>query len=660
MRDDETLNERLNQAVLAFGELAELDPEHWQDRETIGDLNQSRELDRTGLTTFMLLGGMLERFTEETTFSAKEILAAPDAFEARLRRIRAVKEAVEHPDAVALMGEFRERLHRLARTLEVEGDRIEVVTRDPGLLGHLRRDALRSMERLGEFRFLVGESGDEPLRLNKTVFEFWNINSLLRLLARQNVAGVSLCLIRDPEQAMASYFVLAIKQGENIVVLTDREAGPHPGFYRMSRRRGRTLDGRARKNWFPYHLLDLEPIHGRGGNVKDLKAKSRTGLVPSQAKLIPLTTISELDPGEIVWLLLLYTRIEKRYGEGLEGGKPLAYTGEMVVDPEALVGSTGALVASGQYRPLELPPLRREDVTAETTAKQWRRPPIGHNEWMLDRYGESVSEDVLNPVGEERRRELEAEHRKLLTGETEEEYQEGRRMAPWREESRLLETLSPVTLGRAEDIERDRLWVARVNQCRVVQREAEIEFERDKDEVMDWYRARISERREVLIEAAVRGEMVLPSERRSGFGPVTRGQRNVMKRVVGITRWDEARGMLGGAVSLTPWEQDVRFHYRCADDGVTTANTFARIAPDCADALAELLDLPLDELPIGLRHWRKDGPYVGNSILDRIDPSDWVLGNPWNQLGLDVLVPLSKRAFNRRAKELGVEVPAPQ
>ena len=51
----------------------------------------------------------------------------------------------------------------------------------------------------------------------------------------------------------------------------------------------------------------------------------------------------------------------------------------------------------------------------------------------------------------------------------------------------------------------------------------------------------------------------------------------------------------------------------------------------------------------------KERPDAGNHILDRVDPAEWALHNPWNDLNFNVVVQLSKRAYNRVRKELGME-----
>ncbi|MCP5904876.1 hypothetical protein NL378_29335, partial [Klebsiella pneumoniae] len=61
----------------------------------------------------------------------------------------------------------------------------------------------------------------------------------------------------------------------------------------------------------------------------------------------------------------------------------------------------------------------------------------------------------------------------------------------------------------------------------------------------------------------------------------------------------------------------------------------------------------VEEMPIYLQHWNPgDDAYVGNHILQRIDPLEWRLDNPWDQLSFHVSIYLSKRGLAQVRKSL--------
>ena len=83
---------------------------------------------------------------------------------------------------------------------------------------------------------------------------------------------------------------------------------------------------------------------------------------------------------------------------------------------------------------------------------------------------------------------------------------------------------------------------------------------------------------------------------------------------------------------------------------------FAVIRPNTAQALADILNCEIKDLPDVLQHWTKVNKYYGNSILDNIDPMEWCVKDPWSEkINFSIVVSLSKRAFKKRRKELGLK-----
>jgi hypothetical protein len=83
------------------------------------------------------------------------------------------------------------------------------------------------------------------------------------------------------------------------------------------------------------------------------------------------------------------------------------------------------------------------------------------------------------------------------------------------------------------------------------------------------------------------------------------------------------------------------------------AQVFAKLKPETPQAIADICGVPVEELPFFLQKYYVHYPYTGNHILTRIDPLDR-LKNPWNELELHVIVAMSKSAFHKGRKELGL------
>jgi len=652
--------------------------ESYRLRSLTEGLNESRDLDPTGLTTFMMLRGMVESYLRDITYSAEVLILNAASVETQLVPMRAVRDVLEHPDVLALIEGFQDQLRKAALHYGVPQGKpmeaLETLLGNKFDLATVRRDALLSSRRLQAHQFSQGKPDAQPPKYSESVYEFWNVNSLLAAMRTQKFGGISVVLIRDPAEALNSYFVFAIRNGTTFTILTDQLKGPHPAYERMSRRPDRNLSSRAAQNWFPYDLLDLKRT---GGADDRIYAKAREQIVPINVEAVPLKPIRELHAEEFVWTTLMFDLIRDRFWNQNERLPELSYTGQMVVEPQALVGTHGALVKDGAYKPLELPALTRKDVTADTTKSQWETKPTAFNRWLVERYAHLVPEEVFNVVGAQARNLLEAKAEKILPA-TETMAEMKKRAAFFDKESgHGFETLSAVSFGVKKEIQRDRLWVARVNQMKAIQVFADDEYEREKDNIVRWYETAIEKNREMLLDAAARGELKLPAWRsKGGFSPKTIKKSEESVSQAEGKDWSKAHRewnfhmpevRLGSErSSVVPsrgWRYRTRTisHPMCAERPEVRATIFTFVKVTCPQALAIVCGVTVDELPWALQHWYDDAPYSGNCILDRLDPEDWVLHNPWmpgshrvTGLRFDIGIAHCKHALNARRKALGL------
>lgn len=612
----------------------------WDKQQLVKDIANSRELDETGLTTFMLLRGTIEQRLKTMVFTAHDFLTRPDYVQRSMAATVALHKELADPFIVSSIDAFTRKIRSTALNFGFEKiDELERLLANSNDLAWVRRNALVSMQNLKAHQFTQGQGEKTPLQLNPGIYEFWNVNSLVRALQAQQIPGVSICLIRD-SQALWSYFVFAVKNGDVITVLTDKQDDPHPAFRKMTRNPSRTLKNRMDQHLFPYQLLDLEE-DSRGR----FQVIERTQLVPLNIDLVKLCEFKDLDADQFIWAILVLELIRDKYWKENHQLPELSYTGEMVVEPLSLVGAESALIKTGAYKPLELPPLKPEDISAESTATQWGNEPTGFNHWMEERYAAQVPETVLNVIGEEKQKLLPA-----ALGLTENHFGETHDLIKF-------EMLDPQQFGTATDIDRDRKWAARVNQCRMMQTFAVEEFERERQSVIDWYVSHVKDNREFLIDVAVQGELIAPVWRPKEFGSdVGLYKPNKVSH--------EAEGNIVRHMDNKLWTHDNKGDvvfgdwlnpkgWMCCLQPTNRASFYAVFTPTTPGALAKLAGVTIDELPWPLQNWYKGKPYVGNPILDRLDPEDWTLKNPWAEhLSLTVTVCMCKPAFKARLKIL--------
>jgi hypothetical protein len=656
-----TLNERLNAAIVAYARLARLRKQVWFDASVVEELNESRELDPSGVTTFLLLRGFLNAHAAQQQFTVADVLKDPTGFQDIIAKITAVQAIIRDPETEAELVAFQARMREVAGRMTVKSKKaFEEFLADADLLGSVIRDSKRSLRDLRAVQFVHGEPAAAPLQVNGQIFEFWNINSLIQALELQRVDGATLCLIRDPKEVMASYFVFAIRHGGAITIVSDYEPGAHPLQHQMSRNPGRTLEDRAERHWFPYWMLDLERRPRGQRRRPRLTAVERNALVPYQQELAPIAKLGDLRPPELTWTYLVLEGLIAEYGRGHRQLPELAYTAEMVTHPLLLAAAQPDRqlpVRGAPYVPLELPSLSHETVTAETIAPQTGERAVGHNEWMIERYVHAVPTELLGPVGDIAASELVAKHKALLATPIEHRH--------WTDETHVaeIEALSPTMFGSREEIQRDRLWLARLNQARAVQALANAEFQREKAAALAWCRARLEQQLPVLIDAAARGEWILPMiiaavdlpTQGFGFAP------GLIEREENIVEQRYATRKTGlhlprPAFFLGVRDEAERIPWRCP---VTqqAASIYSTFHPSGGAALAALFGVTVEELPFGLQHWTRSEPYVGNSILDRLDPADWALETPWRKLAMVAVLPLSRKAYKEARAGLGLVGP---
>ena len=628
-------------------------------KKYIDDLNEARETDLSGMTAILFLRGLLEEYVKELSFQAHALLYAPAKVEATIAKLREFYTLIDQPPCREAVEIFRAKVRSVAAHYGYDVTKLKKYLEDEWQLGELRLSASRSVKHLHTHQFAQGAPDPSPLQYNRQIFEFTNINSFLAALQRQWISGITLALIRGDDVYQA-YFVLGLRNGQTLTLLTDFEEGVHPEYHRMTRRPERRLEERARRNWFPYHLLDVDP-------VKHKQQKDKTALVPLNPKVVPIEEITNLEPGEFVWLMLLFDLIAEKFGKANFKTAELSYTGAMVVAPHALIEDDHALVRSGQYQPLVLPKLTVDTTTAERADTE---KPNGFNAWMEDRYKSRVPEIILDVVGERKALEVGKQLTKLLPGKAEPHDLPALRRQPnvigWSRDDRVQpvhpHALDPTYIGTQSDIERNRSWSARTNLMQVVQRFAVADFVAKQSMILSWYRKRLERNLPFLLKAIALGELAAPTttwKSKIDHAFPTEDEliwttSNILQQKIAPT-WGKAFPRDAFSLHGIEFGKWVHPYVTCALDPPTRASVFTVISPDNPRALALLMGIPEKRLPWPLQHWTTREPYTGNSILRRIDPQDCVLDNPWRHLELRITFALCKREFNRIRKEHGLQ-----
>jgi hypothetical protein len=612
-----------------------------------------------------MLDYFLRRYAAQKTFtfSLKDAMATPEKIDAMMKAVNDYMEQAKQLFGIVQSDEVQDYAlqfqNKVIEALKHYGadtrDDVLEVANKMDHLAFLRRDAIKAINHLTPHQFLRGKFSNEKPQLVTRIHMFWNITSLVAATRDMPFNGVSLNLIRDSKDPAFSYFAFAIKNGENVSVLTDKTKWVHPLQKGMTRRPDRHFDSKAAQFYFPYDLVPYELLKDEDGDVVGIHFTRMEGLVPQHTEAVPLKYIRDLEPGEVIWLSMLLSLIaDKFYKHGWQAEK-LSYTAEMIEVKDTLITDKNGnrLPVAESYQPLSLEKLTLADVTAEEIKKQVERT-TGHNRWLEERYRDRIDPANINVWAA-------GDGKVLYLGNSTSGGVVVAEKDSWgkprgeRYDATVYEVkgMDPTEFGTEEEIRANQVWMGRYNLAVNIQREADAEFDQRKMEVMRWYRNKVEANINNLLPMIKAGDLLVED------GKYKRRVLTVAEahsESFSYNCWDvdavlNSNWKSGGSVVFGEWDRKVpKSNYRCYFTD-TAATYRARFRPGDATDLALLTGCKVEDLHEMLRHWMADAPYVGNHILDRCDPMEFKLKNPWSNLNLAVNIYFSKRAYTRIQKD---------
>jgi hypothetical protein len=623
----------------------------WQVRMTVEELNESLELDDTGITAAMVLRAMLEEAKGANEFTLKDVYHRDAEFMRAIRYTHKLHKILDEPEIAEPVADFGTVLRDAIQHYN-GNEKAYALAADPAYIGLIRRDALRSMKDLQRYQFLRAPSRTPKAGYNQWVLQFLNVNSLIEAVAQQPEYGVSLCIIRD-EDPVFSYFVFACWNGGTLTLLTDKPRFSHPGQKRMTRRPERQLAGRWEQNHFPYELLDAE------WDGKDIYIPKQDGLVHFETQAARLKQLHELEPDVFLWTIMMFGRIEdEHFAKNLQL-EHQSYTAEMV---QEVVPTGSALVVREGYQHVLLPAVTHADITAEALAPQWEDRATGVNHALERDFGPKVPSELLNLLRDDRG--------KLLLTDMSRPAQSLARLCEKSKEHRELMAAIPTEFGTPEELRAAQLWSARHNQAVIVGKMVKEDYDRQHKKMCKWFGNACRDNEAAVLEAASHltwiVDSLLPREKDDTF-TMRNMQTGLVPRqhdVLRVEYSDHGRFHGGGfwlwsdyikMMSMSDgWDVNHKRRYGCYVNGAVATLRFD-IRPLNPQDVAAITGVPLDDLPQPIRdYYQTYEPYGGNCILDKLDPMDWVFDNPWAKLPLNLRLFLSKSAFQQLRKNHGL------
>ena len=669
MKNESTeLSDLLKEALDLWVDFSGVDPEaksweitmsdSWDDfdfRRSYEQLQKSLKSDPTGVTACMLLRAYLENYQKCTSIPLTDILEEPEEYIENLRKFKRLKEIVENSIVAETVDDFKDFIVKAAKHYEYDETKVSKLFDNREHIGMSRFYALEAAKKLTEYQFSRGKHDKKIPMIYKGILKFPSIQMAINFLASHEESLIALALIRDEYNDFYSHFAFLIKNGENTFLLSDDEKWVHPMQKKMSRRPDRHLDRKEFVDYLPYQLMD------KFDNEK---------VDPDQSKATLLSPIKDLPVYQIVWLTVLFEKLRQNFWDKRHNLKQLSHFMGTVSDGYSSVKQLNDAKRDASNFPVhipatKLPKVTNKEVTTESMINDWDHEPTRQNEWLEKRYEKLIPDFAINPdLGLLDEKELklledgkdESNH-KWFGKEKPKPLIKRAIQGPVNKEALKhcsdLKVMPETNFGTMESLQKTQRWHSRYNKATLIKYYAQKEYEDRHEEVIKWLKNQAQSQKDRLIKIAITGEFKSQGLKSVGFGTKYSDES---KNFLSLNRGEGPISSSWGHYWAILGEVDYhKSKYYCPITGAV-ATLFAVFEPKTAIALADVLGCKVKDLPDVMRNWWKGNAYYGNSILDNVDPMEWVVDDPWSdKITFAVIIPFSKRAFKQLRKEAGLE-----
>lgn len=629
------ISERLNLWLKLTG----VDPDNnkksfndWDTQKSYEELLESIELDKTGVITNLIIEYYLDEYLNKTHYSLLEIINDDNKeFENKINIAKKLKESLLENEIIELKNEYISYIKKSLKHYQIDyhEEKYSKLLENKYILAILRRDAFKSLNNLRLFQFYIGrqEKQNYQPQYSSLIYKWFNINSLIQS-ATMIPSGVSLHLIQSPDKYQ-SYFVFCLKNGENIIIYTDKEENAHPMQSKMSRRPDRTFGERMGKNWFPYELFEYE----YSDDMKTIyfNQTKNTNLAVKQNEFVIVSNLKDIEERSLVWIITMFELIIKKHWT-LQLPE-LTYTNEMIINNDLMLlnNQSKKELIKTEYKKLELSKLTVNDVLNVTEKELGEIDPDSPLNWLIDRYKNNVDDNLLNVMAFN-------ENLCLIDNKIEsvDHFTMERRYLMDNKIKTQLSYLDPTEFGLKGDIENNRIYIARYNLAAAISHLAEIEYKERKDSLKKWYKDALIKNKANIIKLLYKIE-------------INSIQKKNCNRIEKLMKIVETEGFYGFYRSYGYMVKNNLESCFFTGAKISHHVLFNVYSTDDLMLITGINDISL--IPDVFRHIYYNGRmHNGNPLLKRVDPMLWHLEDPFNKFEFRFQIQLSKRIYNKIMK----------
>jgi hypothetical protein len=647
-------------------------------------IERALKMDPTLALPLLVMDYYLDEWLGDNEISIKNLVKHYDTgLLDKVIQCRELQDLLHEEELNSIVVSVRESFKQIQKDYDLDPEFLNTLE-DKFNISFFYRDCLWAIENLHLYKITQpvtpGDPTNEP-KLVKSIHEFQSSSELLDFMSH-SVNCIVMGYIPNPENGIEySSFGFAFRRGNEVYLLTDLPRWEHPLQEGMTRKRHKedALDVRTGACHFPYYTLaEIHEIE-ENSEITDIALPSNGPLrFPGT-----LATYPQLRPDESYWAIFVAGLIKKKFFvEKAVGGKEIIHARDACRKPLVLPsGSDMNIPATGETIIDYLHQKVKENLAGSHPKEQYA--------WMLKKYQDKVEPSMLFLTSDINNGLLSANYElKLLPGSEE------LKLTTTAPRKVGLVAMNLNQIGTPEELEADRIFLARYNESKMILHAAIDDFDQTHVAIWHWYEEHVRNNLEALLKGIAYLSFIVE---KGSFGDVhdpksfldfeghAQPKTGSILYVVddkeynyttcegkyfGCTseygghyciefggplgREREARRMVG------PLYIDGGYDYKHGRHCVLTGNTRASIegvfCPKTGYALAALAGVKFEELPDVLQHWRPLEQYTGNSITTRVDPLEWALDNPWRKLmDFDVHIRLSRSGFNDLRRKYNLE-----
>lgn len=565
----------------------------WDIKHMNDSLKEVFKYDTNGVYFNIYLEEYLNRVLNNKTLSINKLLTEYDKHKEYLNKCRKLKQSLLEVEPFK-----KELLEKTSETIKHYGLKennlslFDIIT--------LKINAKRNIESLNINQIKRGETKNSSIKFIDNILMMNDIDSLIQAINNENNNFISLVFIKEKEEE-CSYFCFTVKNGENIYLISDKPNFKHPNQKYMRRCKGRDIEERINKTFFPYELTHIE-LSKYSANFSNNIVLDKKYAIIGNLKDIPLE--------ESLWITNMFDEINNKIFKNKFQCKDLSYVGGTIKHKMLNEGTT-SLEIYNNFPKLELPYINNP----KNIELEYDYESLHLFDDIIDQFKDKVNLDYSNLISNVDKREV-----KLI----------GREYDIFNKCDKLL-CLNVNDIGTKEEIEYRQKWIARYNFALQIDALYEKYYKENRDRIKEWLKKYLWDNIENIMKHIIFEEV------------------KVEKRMIKDCDYWYHRD------SIYLDGNNNSYHTICPFSK-KKATILLKIQLNDVNDILELTNLTREEIPKELRNWSsKPREHKGNCILDNIDPCDWVIKDYWSKLCNGIIIPMTKSVYNNFYKKYGKE-----